>query len=202
MSGYVYCAYNEFYKDNLYKIGKAKKLKNRLDQLSRDTGVPSKFKLLIATKTENYERLEREVFKILRPFRLPRKEFFQLEGKLDHNFLEDLFFNLDGETIYPNNKSQEEFTSNNSKRTYSIPPFSFKKVNIEIGSVLTSVFSKAYTCEVVSDSKIKFKDETTSLSKAARTVNKIVNNRDWQSIQGPHYWMYEGRRLTQLVNTN
>ena len=133
MSGYVYCAYNELFKENLYKIGKAKKLKNRLDQLSRDTGVPSKFKLLIATKTENYERLEREVFKILRPFRLPRKEFFQLEGKLDHNFLEGLFSNLDGETIYPNNKSQEEFTSNNSKRTYSIPPFSFKKVNIEIG---------------------------------------------------------------------
>ena len=202
MSGYVYCAYNELFKENLYKIGKAKKLKNRLDQLSRDTGVPSKFKLLIATKTENYERLEREVFKILRPFRLPRKEFFQLEGKLDHNFLEDLFYNLDGETIYPNNKSQEEFTSNNSKRTYSIPPFSFKKVNIEIGSVLTSVFDEAYTCEVVSENKIKFKDETTSLSKAARIVNKIVNDRDWQSIQGPHYWMYKGRRLTQLVNAN
>ena len=202
MSGYVYCAYNELFKENLYKIGKAKKLKNRLDQLSRDTGVPSKFKLLIATKTENYERLEREVFKILRPFRLPRKEFFQLEGKLDHNFLEDLFSNLDGETIYPNNKSQEEFTSNNSKRTYSIPPFSFKKVNIEIGSVLTSVFDEAYTCEVVSENKVKFKDETTSLSKAARTVNKIVTNRDWQSIQGPLYWKYKGKKLTDLINAN
>jgi hypothetical protein len=71
--------------------------------------------------------------------------------------------------------------------------FHLKKVSIEIGSVLTSVFDKAYTCEVVFENKIKFKNETTSLSKAARTVIKIVHNKDWK---------YQGKRLTDLINTS
>ena len=65
---------------NLLKIGStSKEPDKRAEQVSRGTGVPTKFRVEFAFKCFNAESLEREIHKYLKPFRVNNdREFFQI----------------------------------------------------------------------------------------------------------------------------
>jgi hypothetical protein len=70
-------------------------------------------------------------------------------------------------------------------------------VNIEPGTILEFVKDKSITCEVIDDSKIKFRGEVTSLSASANTVLHEMGY-DWEQAHGPKFWMHQGKSLRDL----
>ena len=134
--------------------------------------------------------------------RIPRKEWFELGDGLDDSFIKKLFTMSPGKTIYPRLEGDlsRDLSLTRERSTYS--PFSFSKCNIDNGAILNSAFDEEYTCKVISDNKVIFQNRPSSLTNAARIVNKKVNGREWPSIRGPYYWKYDGKRLTELEETS
>ena len=72
-------------------------------------------------------------------------------------------------------------------------------VNIKPGSILEFEKDKSITCEVVDETKVKFREEIHSLSASALIIINEMGY-DWTKIHGPGYWMYKGKTLSDLRN--
>ena len=49
------------------------------------------------------------------------------------------------------------------------------------------------------NTKVKFRDNITSLSNAADTILREMGY-DWSSVHGPKWWTYQGKSLSELRN--
>ena len=70
-------------------------------------------------------------------------------------------------------------------------------VDIEIGSELTFLKDENLTCRVISDREIEFEGTTSSLS---QVTLDLLNNRfgkNWSSVRGQDFWIYENETLTE-----
>lgn len=76
-------------------------------------------------------------------------------------------------------------------------PFRFSMVGIEIGTILTSIWDDGTVCTVLSDNKVRFKNEEMSLSGAAL---QVVHDRGktWKAVSGPESWRYNGEILAAM----
>jgi hypothetical protein len=72
-------------------------------------------------------------------------------------------------------------------------------VGIAIGTELVSVFDEAITCTVVSDRRVIFRGEETSLSASALTI-ALETGRNWAAVAGPDFWKHDGRPLSEIRN--
>lgn len=77
-------------------------------------------------------------------------------------------------------------------------PFSFSKANIKIGSIITFDNHDNIKCKVVDDKRVEYKGEIYSLSNLGLKLKKEKDGLKWKSIQGPYYFKYKGKRLTEL----
>ena len=94
--GWVYVLFNELYPSDLYKIGyTTRPLEERVNELSRPTGVPGPFKIRTAKKMINPKEREKNIHKFFKEQR-KNKEFFSLSSK-DLENLDILFEMNDGE---------------------------------------------------------------------------------------------------------
>ena len=75
--------------------------------------------------------------------------------------------------------------------------FNFSLVGISVGTKLTFIKDENITCEVISNSKVKFKDETHSLSSAGLIALRECGY-NWTVCAGPKFWTYEGESLRDL----
>jgi hypothetical protein len=77
--GLIYCLRNASMPD-LYKIGRTKDIETRLRQLSRATGVPTPFELVVKQWVPDQVKAERSIHQALSKYRYsPDREFFRLE---------------------------------------------------------------------------------------------------------------------------
>ncbi len=67
----------------------------------------------------------------------------------------------------------------------------------EPGTILEFSKDKTITCEVHDETKIKFREKITSLTSATQEI-LVEMGYDWQAIQGPRFWTYKGKTLTDL----
>ena len=71
-------------------------------------------------------------------------------------------------------------------------------IDIQPGTILQFKKDNSITCEVVDDTKVRFRNEVTSLSGSANTI-LLEMGYDWGgAVQGPIWWMYNGKTLNEL----
>ena len=75
--------------------------------------------------------------------------------------------------------------------------FSFEKLNIINGSILTFTRNSDITCTVFNENKVIFQETVQSLSAAAKEALKS-EGKVWKAVQGPLFWKYGENTIDEL----
>ena len=76
--------------------------------------------------------------------------------------------------------------------------YSFSKVNIPIGSLLTYILDEDVKVLVVSDSYVSYDGKVMSLS-GLTLLLMSKNGKKRKSIRGTAYWKFENKKLSELI---
>ena len=194
MPDIVYILTNSSMPD-LVKIGKTSgDIVDRMRQLYT-TGVPLPFECFYAAEVDSFDRVEKALHKAFGDHREnPRREFFRISPDKPKAIIE-LLANRD---VTPRDEivdsPEEQRAVDKAKQIRS--RFKFELANIDAGSVLTSVFGEQYTCQVLNNTKVNFRGETTSLSKSALIIAHEEGFK-WNAISGPEYWKFDDETLDE-----
>jgi len=195
--GVVYILTNEAMPD-VIKIGKSDRddYRDRVKELSRSTAAPLPFVIHYAGEVDDPAFVERTLHELFRAERRnPGREFFwmQPERAVTAMSLARPRDVTPGRDQYLDAQSQAELGAVERRRS----PFRFSMVQIPIGSVLSFSRRPELQAIVVDDRLVEFQSERMSLTQAAvkafGSIGVIVG-----SIQGPAYWSFDGRLLTEL----
>ena len=193
----VYILTNESMPDTI-KVGITGNLDRRIRELDT-TGTPLPFECYYAVEVENAAVIEKKIHEGLDDKRIRQnREFFNATPEQAKAILE-IAEVMGGKNVTPNEDivetPQDKQALDIARKKRS--KFNFGMVNIGPGTILEFVKDKTITCEVVDDSKIKFRGEVTSLSASAVTVLHEMGY-DWDKAHGPKFWMYQGKSLRDL----
>jgi len=192
--GIIYVLTNPAMPD-LIKIGKTTNLDQRLSSLY-STGVPLPFECIYAKEVEDMDFVETKLHAAFDSKRLNnRREFFKiLEEELIHFF--DL---IPGNDVTP---QEENFETDEDRVAFENETrirerFNFNMINIQPGTTLKFTRDENITCEVTSKTRVNFRGQNHSLSSAALI---LMNEQgyNWGKIQGPRFWTYNGKTLSEL----
>ena len=201
MSNIVYFLSNEEM-PNSVKIGIATDINERMRQLY-STGVPLPFTCEYAGIVENAAEVEKALHFAFGHNRLhDRREFFEIEPSQAIVLLKLL---CKGE-VTPNTIKQDvsaEETKAVEARQKIRSAFNFSMVDIPLGGELHFIDEPEIIAKVVSNTKIEFNGETTSLSASAGKL--LQSLKGWWAdqepkAQGPKYWVYMGETLSERRN--
>ena len=194
--GTIYVISNPAMPD-MVKIGKTDNLERRIKELSSPSGVPLAFECVVAKNVNNVDFAERKLHEAFASKRInAKREFFNIE----QDELIALFELLEGD--YVTLSSEEIFESKEEKVAFEKQSrlgerFNFALVGIPQGATLTFIKDDTITCEVISNSKVKFRNETHSLSSAGVIAIQECGYK-WNKIAGPRFWLYEGETCRSL----
>lgn len=201
MASIVYVLSNEAM-PNLVKIGIASDINERMRQLY-STGVPLPFTCEYAGVVENASEVEKALHFAFGNNRLhDRREFFEIEPSQAIVLLKLLC-----KTEVTPNTITQDISAEESKavqaRQKVRSAFNFGMVDIPIGAEIHFIDEPDVIAKVVSNSKIEFNGETTSLSASAGKL--LQGLKGWWAdqepkAQGPKYWVYMGETLSERRN--
>jgi len=197
MSKIVYILTNESMPDTI-KVGITDNLDRRVRELD-NTSTPLPFECYYAVEVENASIIEKKIHEGLDDKRIRQnREFFNATPEQAKAILE-IAEVMGGKNVTPTEDivetPQDKQALDTARKKRS--KFNFGMVNIEPGTILEFVKDKTITCEVIDDSKIKFRGEVTSLSASANTVLHEMGY-DWEQAHGPKFWMHQGKSLRDL----
>jgi len=182
------------------KIGITDNLERRVKELD-NTSTPLPFECFYAVEVENAQSIERKIHQGLDEYRVRQnREFFYCSPEIAKSLLE-IAEVMGGKNVTPSESIVESpqdadaLSKAHSKRAN----FNFSMLGINAGEVLTFKNDSSITAVVVDDKKIEFRGEITSLSNSALTILQEMG-RDWNQVQGPRFWCYEGKTLSELRN--
>ena len=195
MSELIYILTNPTMPD-LVKIGRTANLEERLRSLSSNSGVPVPFECFYCCEVEDGQDVEKRLHFGLGDHRInPKREFFRINPERVKILLEgwsirDVTLEMD---IVD---SQEERNSLNRERSRR-PVFTFSMVDIPIGSELNFLKDETRVSTVTGDREIEFEGNRSSLNQI--TVGLLNNyfGKNWTSVRGPDYWIFENETLTE-----
>ena len=201
MSNIVYIFINQAMPE-MVKIGITDNVERRIKELSSTSGVPLPFECFYAVKvSEDAKKLEKKIHQGFDKQRVRReREFFYTSPENAKSILELLEI-MGGEDVTPKEdivENNEEKQALDEARKLRVK-FNFKMLDINPGEILKFKKDNSITCEVYDDTQVKFRDKITSLSNSADIVLKDMGY-DWTSVQGPRWWVYEGKTLSELRN--
>ncbi|MFT8700694.1 MAG: GIY-YIG nuclease family protein [Acetobacter orientalis] len=181
----------------LIKIGiTGNDLPARMKQLY-SSGVPVPFECAYAKRVQDYAKVEATLHMAFGDHRInSNREFF----RIDPERVRAIFNLLPGEDVIIGEDAGADETSDiialkSANKRASV--FNFKMVDIKPGSVLEWIYDPNITCTVVDDRKVDFENNITSLSAAACEVGRRTGLGSG-AYQGPRYWKYQGKILTEL----
>jgi len=197
MSKIVYILTNESMPETI-KVGITDNLDRRVRELD-NTSTPLPFECYYAVEVENASVIEKKIHEGLDDKRIRQnREFFNATPEQAKAILE-IAEVMGGKNVTPTEDivetPQDKQALDTARKKRS--KFNFGMVNIEPGTILEFVKDKTITCEVIDDSKIKFRGEVTSLSASANTVLHEMGY-DWEQAHGPKFWMHQGKSLRDL----
>ncbi|WP_298331104.1 GIY-YIG nuclease family protein [Asticcacaulis sp.] len=172
----------------------------RVRHINAASGVPLPFEVFYAASVENSIGWERALHEAFADRRInPRREFFRVSPDKPLAILR--MAEIQGQRLaIPNLEElvehQEEVLAVNEERIRR-SPFNFESVNIPIGSELLSVFDENISATVYDSRRILYNNVVKSLSESARDVARMTG-RNWRAVQGPAYWLYNGRTLSEI----
>ena len=201
MSNIVYIFINQSMPD-IVKIGITDNVERRVKELSGSTGVPLPFECYYAVKvSEDAKKLEKKIHEGFDKQRVRReREFFYTSPENAKSILELLEI-MGGENVTPKDdivESQEEKQALDEARKLRTR-FNFSMLDIKPGEILKFKKDNSIVCEVHDETQVKFRDKVTSLSNSADIILKEMGY-EWLSVQGPRWWVYEGKTLSELRN--
>lgn len=185
----------------LVKIGMTTRheLDVRLKELYT-TGVPVPFDVEYACEVKacNCAKLEKALHTAFEPNRLNvNREFFQIKKEQAIAILE--IFNEKEITTEVsdemNNDLNADDIASKSKATKHRPPLNFSQMGIPIGSILTYDADPSVSVIVISDKKVKYLEEETSLT---AVTTKLLNYK--YGVQPTPRWSYNGTNLQDIYD--
>jgi hypothetical protein len=199
MSKIVYILTNESMPDTI-KVGITDNLDRRVRELD-NTSTPLPFECYYAVEVENASIIEKKIHEGLDDKRIRQnREFFNTNPEQAKAILE-IAEAMGGKNVTPKEDIVETLQDKQALDTArkKRSKFNFGMVNIEPGTILEFVKDKTITCEVVDDTKVKFRGETTSLSASANTILHEMGY-DWEQAHGPRFWIHDNKSLSDLRN--
>ena len=193
----VYILTNESMPDTI-KIGITDNLERRIKELD-NTSTPLPFECFYAVEVEDASVIEKQLHQGLDDKRIRQnREFFNATPEQAKALLKMVEF-MGGKDVTPKEviaeSEQDKQALNSAKQKRK--RFNFEMVNLAPGTILEFVKDNTITCEVHDDTKVKFKNEITSISNAADIVLREMGY-DWAAVQGPIWWSYQGKTLRDL----
>ena len=193
----VYILTNQAMPDTI-KIGITDNLERRIKELD-NTSVPLPFECYYAVEVDDASKIEKKIHEGLDDKRIrDNREFFNTTPEQAKSILEIAEI-MGGKDVTPKEviveTPQDKQALEKSRKIRK--RFNFSMVNIQPGATLQFAKDTTITCVVHDDRKIKFRDKITSLSDAADIVLREMGY-DWSAAQGPVWWMYQGKTLSEL----
>ena len=193
----IYILTNQSMPDTI-KIGITDNLERRMRELD-NTSTPLPFECYYAVEVENASEIEKKIHDGLDDKRIRQnREFFNTTPEQAKSILEIAEI-MGGKDVTPKGDivetAQDKQALEKSRKIRK--RFNFEMINIQPGTILNFVKDNEITCEVHDDRKVKFRDKITSLSDAADIVLKEMGY-DWSAAQGPIWWSYQGKSLSEL----
>ena len=193
----IYILTNQSMPDTI-KIGITDNLERRMRELD-NTSTPLPFECYYAVEVQDAKVIEKKIHEGFDDKRIRHnREFFYTTPEQAKSILE-IAEVMGGKNVTPKHDivetEQDKQALDKSRKIRK--RFNFEMINIQPGTILNFVKDNAITCEVHDDRKVKFRDKITSLSDAADIVLKEMGY-DWSAAQGPIWWSYQGKSLSEL----
>ncbi len=193
----IYILTNQSMPDTI-KIGITDNLERRIKELD-NTSLPLPFECYYAVEVEDASKIEKKIHEGLDDARIrDNREFFNTTPEQAKSILEIAEI-MGGKDVTPKGDivetAQDKQALEKSRKIRK--RFNFEMINIQPGTILNFVKDTTITCEVHDDRKVKFRDKITSLSDAADIVLREMGY-DWSAAQGPIWWSYQGKSLSEL----
>lgn len=177
------------------KIGKTStSLEQRIQELSKHTGIPLPFTCFYACTVKDMTFVERQLHSAFDNYRVnPKREFFQIEPKrivavLKLVEIEEI---TPKEDIVETREDQEALNEARERRGR----FNFQKAKIPLNAEIIFIRDENIKAKVVdtwSPNSIEYNGEKTSLSRAAQLILGYK-----YKVPGTDYWTYEGETLDE-----
>lgn len=187
--GYIYIMTNPSL-TNMVKIGYAKDVETRRKQLST-TALPTEYEVYATYETSgNLEdkKLHKMIDNLNPDLRIAKnREFFIMTPEDAYELLESIA------TISGTAEKLKKVKDTAKRvRKKKRPPVNFEKCNIPMGAKLVYTEDPSIVVTVVSERKVQYGDEITSLS-------AIVEGIKGGSIQGTQYFTYNGKIVADIA---
>lgn len=190
------------------KIGYAKNIEERLNQLNRSETIPFAFRVYATydVVTPLTDLVLHSLIDGLNPDlraietfdgKKRTKEFYEMTAEDAYSILECIARISGTESrlkrMKPEGHEVEDIRmAQEADRAYRRGPFTFSSIGIACGEVISFVSNPSITATVVDDKHIRIGDTVTSLSGAAK---EILGKK---ALQGPLYWTYKGKVLNDI----
>ena len=187
--GYIYIMTNPAF-NGMVKIGYAADVEKRRKQLST-TALPYEYEVYATYETSG--RLEdRKLHKLIDNLNpdlrvMSNREFFVMTAEAAYELLETIAI-ISGTTDKLEKRADGVPTQKVRK-----PAINFAKCGIPVGAELVYTENPEVKVYVESDRKVRYNNESTSLSAVVGMLKGV------KSIQGPLYFTYNGRLLTDIA---
>lgn len=165
------------------------------------TGVPVPFECAYAceVKAADCAKIEKALHAAFDPNRInANREFFRIDPKQVIAILE-LFNRKDitGEVTaeIENDLTADDKVASEKIKSARRPPMNYREMGIMPDSILSFIKDRNISVTVVSDKKVNFQEEETSLTAVTKQLLGIE-----RPIQPTPYWEYEGKNLREIYD--
>ncbi len=187
--GYIYIMTNPALKD-MVKIGFAADVEARRKQLST-TALPYEYEVYATYETSgNLEdkKLHKMIDNLNPDLRVSsNREFFLMSPQEAFDLLEAIA-TISGTS----GKLKKTKVVEAKKQKVRRPPVNFAKCGIPVGAELVFVEDPSVVAKVVSERKVEYHNEITSLSAISDSIKG-------GSTQGPYFFTYNGKRISEIA---
>ncbi|SHE56181.1 GIY-YIG nuclease family protein [Schwartzia succinivorans] len=188
--GFIYIMTNPALRD-MVKIGYAADVEKRRKQLS-STGLPYDYEVYATYETSgNLEdlKLHKMIDKLNPDLRVvSNKEFFVMTPQEAYELLENIA-TISGTM----DKLKKIKVDETKKQTVKKPAVNFAKCGIPVGAELVFTEDPTVKVTVISDRKVQWNEEETSLSAVAALLKHS------KAIQGSAFFTYNGKLITKIA---
>ena len=198
--GYIYIMTNPCLHD-MVKIGYATDVEERRKQLST-TALPTDYEIYATYETPGKledKKLHKLIDNLNPDLRVSKNREFFIMAPDDAYSLLEAIATISG-TRDKLKKANEEDPSDvqamltdGAERTRKRPAINFAKCGIPVGAELVYTENPSVKVIVVSERKVQYNDEITSLSAVVGKLKGI------KAVQGPHYFTFNGKNIVDIA---
>ena len=195
MTEFVYILTNPTIPD-LVKIGRTKNLEERMRSLSSHSGVPVPFQCFYCCEVNDGNEVEKRLHFGLGDHRInPKREFFRINPERVKVLLEGWSIRdvTPSSDIVDSQEEQDSLIRETSRR----PMFTFQMVDIPVGSELTFLKDETKVSIVSGVREVEYENVKYSLNQITMELLTTEFGKNWKSVRGPDYWIFENETLTE-----